>query len=484
MRRSLLLLIALLTCIASTVAAAAPQPDQTIVIKGRREASEASWANKHIRYIPFEVPAGTTKITVKLAFDWGPNKDEKRTVDTGLFDSRGHSFGGPGFRGWQGGNASDIVVSGDRATTCRYYLAGPIYPGTWNIAQRFVRSTTAGLNYTYTITFAFDGPTPPAAFPVPTCTQDVIDPAAGWYPGDLHLHTIHSDGNKTLVQSIEQHESQGYRFMVSTDHNTSATHYDFADAAGQHPKTLLVYGEEWTTGSGHANVVGMHAGSWIDFRVDAADGKLPAVIEEVHKMGAMFVLNHPCSIKWKYPDAEWSKADAVEVWNGGFGADDAEAIVLWDSQIKTGRRITAIGGTDTHGGNARTPATFVYARNLSELAIMEGLRKGTAFVSESPAGPRIFIMEKSGKAWPGDTIKTGHQATFPLEAHIIGGKGMTLRLVWSASEEKIAIDSDDTRINRDLMMDPTKKHGYVRAELLKPNGNMAALTNAIYMERE
>lgn len=479
MRRFLLLIAVLLTCTSGAIYAQTAKPDQTVVVTGRREASEASWTNKCIRYIPFTVPAGATKITIKISCDWGPNKSEGHTLDTGLFDPRGYGFSGPGFRGWAGGNSEDIVVTGDHATTGRFYVPGPLYPGEWNIVQRFLKSTKAGLNYKYTITCSFDGPTPPTtAVPVPKCDQGIIDPKAGWYPGEMHMHTIHSDGNKTLVQSIEQHEAQGYRFMVSTDHNTYTAHYDFADAARVHPEMLLIYGEEFTAAPGHANLVGMKPGSWVDFRLDVDDPRITDIIDTSHELGALFYINHPCSIKWRYPQERWTKADGIEVWNGGFGSDDAQAVLLWESQIKAGRHMAAVGGTDTHGGTPRT-ATFVYAPNLSSAAILQGMRKEHMFVSESPKGPMLLLA--SGTSLPGDTAKANKDGYLPVKIHVIGGKGKTLRLIWSSSEEKIAVDSDDFRLDRKLKIDTTQKHCYVRAELLNPDGNMSALTNAIYV---
>lgn len=480
MKRFLLLLAALLICAAGTaIAQTDVKPSETLVIQGRREASEASWTNKCIRYIPFRVPSGTTKITIKIGLDWGPNKNEGHTLDTGLFDVRGYGFGGPGFRGWAGGSSEEIVVTGDHATTGRFYVRGPLYPGKWNIVQRLLRSTKAGLNYKYTITFSFDGPKPPAtAVPVPKCDQGIIKPTAGWYPGEMHMHTIHSDGNKTLVQSMEQHESQGYRFMVSTDHNTSTAHYDFADAAKLHPKTLLIYGEEFTSAPGHANLVGMRPGSWVDFRLGADDPRITDIIDTAHKLGAMFNINHPCSIKWRYPQERWTKADGIEVWNGGFGSDDAQAVLLWESQIKAGRHMAAVGGTDTHGGTPGV-ATFVYADNLSSAAILDGMRKEHIFVSENPKGPMLILT--SGTALPGDTVRVDKDGNVPVEVHVTGGKGRTLRIIWSSSEEKIAVTSDDLKINRKLRMDTTQKQCYIRAELEKPGGGLAALTDAIYV---
>lgn len=466
-------------CASALFAQAPPRSDQVIVIQGRREASEASGKVGAIRYIPFTVPAGVTRISIKPTFDWGIDASQKHTVDTGLFDFHGYGFGSRGFRGWQGGNESEILITGDPATTSRFYIAGDIHPGTWNIVQRFLKSPAFGLNYKYTITLSFSGPAPPSETPAPpACDQGVLDAAPGWYPGDMHLHTIHSDGNKTLVESMVQHESQGYRFMVSTDHNTSRTHYDFAEAARAHPKTLLICGEEWTTAYGHANVVGMRPGSWFDFRVDAKDGKLPGVIDSVHQQGAMFVINHPCSIKWTFPDNEWTTADAIEVWNGGWGADDRQAVELWDKQLREGRHMAAIGGTDTHGGNAHTPVTWVYANNLSLAAITDGLHKEHVFVAESPKGPKLFLT--SGTALPGDTVRVGKDGVVAIQARVVGGKGMTLCLIWSGSQEKIAVRSDDVTQARKLNV---LAGGYVRAELVKADGGMAALTNAIYVEK-
>ncbi len=461
-------------------AQAAPKPDQTIVIKGRREASEASWSYTAIRYIPFEVPQGTTKITIKMTFDWGSDEKAPRSVETGVFDARGYDFGGNGFRGWQWGRTDDIVITGQRATTSPTYSSGPLYAGTWHIAQRMTRCPSAGLNYTYNVTFSFDGPAPPASFPEPGANQGIIEPNAGWYPGDMHLHTIRSDGRKTLVESIEQHEAEGYRFMVCTDHCTNAHHFDFKDAVALNPKTLLICGEEWTTASGHANMVGCPPGFWLDFRVDLDDGKLPIAIDSAHRVGSLFVVNHPFSIKWKYPQEAWIKADAIEVWNGPFGNDDQQAIDLWAGLIKQGRRIGAVGGTDTHGGNVRSPATFVYARNLSVDAIMDGLKKQHAFVSETAKGPMLILS--SGTALPGDTVAPDADGCVPVQLQVFSGKGKTLRLVWSEAEEKIEVSTEFFRIERRLKLSETAAHHYVRAELLKPDGKPCALTNAIYVE--
>ena len=44
---------------------------------------------------------------------------------------------------------------------------------------------------------------------------------AGWYRGDLHTHTVHSDGRRRIDEMAEAATSAGLDFIVSTDHNTT-----------------------------------------------------------------------------------------------------------------------------------------------------------------------------------------------------------------------------------------------------------------------
>src|SRR5512141_246520 len=89
---------------------------QDVVLKGTLTgAAHQSW-----RLVPFEVPAGTTRITVD--FDY-TTRDQRTTIDLGLLGPDG--FHGPdGFRGWSGGNKRTFTISPSDATPS--YLPGPI----------------------------------------------------------------------------------------------------------------------------------------------------------------------------------------------------------------------------------------------------------------------------------------------------------------------------------------------------------------------
>ncbi len=461
--------------------------DEVIVIQGRRGPGEAAVSAKSIRYLPFEVPEGVTGITIKKEFDHGPDPKQRGMVDHGLFDPRGYGWGGPGFRGWQGGMPGDLVLTGDFATTAPYYLAGPLPAGHWHLAQWFIRSTPAGLGYQYTVTLSFDGKRPPRRMPaVPAYHPGVLNPRPGWYAGNLHAHTLHSDGARTLEELAARNKAAGFHFLASTDHNTPAAHYRFAQAARAHPGHLLLFGDEFTSPYGHANIIGQRPGHWFDFRIDGGDGRLRTVIGEAHRQGALFMINHPCAgcttCPWRYPEGEWAKADAVEVWNGAWTPDDRQAVDWWDRMLKAGRRVHALGGTDYHRGeDALVPATWVRADNLSQPAVMDALRRGRAFLSEGPGGPKLYLSTVQGAALPGDTVRPGPDKTVPVQVRVVGGKGLTLRLIGPGStsgcRSKTTTPRCATPCRWTVRAPPT-----CAPRLLRPDKRLAGLTNPIYIE--
>lgn len=462
-----------------------PRASYTITVAGRREPEEAVVGTKAMKYLPFDVPANVRRITIHREFDHGPDTTRKNTVDFGLFDNRGTE---KGFRGWQGGSPGDFVVTGDANTASPHAIPGPLPAGKWYIAQYYLVSVPAGLNYTYTITFDFDGPAPPRQFSDPPPYKPGVitgKTTPGWYAGNLHAHSLHSDGGRTFSDMIGYNAAAGYDFVASTEHNNTTAHYQFNEAARAHPGVLLLFGDEFTSPGGHANIIGQKPGYWFDFRMDPGDKRLPKIIAEAHKQKAFVIVNHPyapcISCTWKYPDTEWENADAIEVWNGKWTPDDRATLEMWDRLLKAGRKIHAVGGTDYHrGDDALTPTTRVYATTLSQPTIMEGLRKGHIYLTESPKGPNLFLSSLDKTALPGDTIPSPGDKGVSIRISIVGGAGKILRLIWATGEMSIPIYVDDTNVIQKI---PTAvgRNSYIRAELRNPDDSPAALTNPIYL---
>ena len=140
------LLTAALLVLAPALAHAAPD----LIIEGDFSGVD----HETYRYLPFKVPAGVTRLTVEFSYT---GKEQKSTIDLGLFDPQG-------FRGWSGGNKSAFTLSATDATPS--YLPGPIMAGVWRLTLGVPNLRKDGhAHYIAKISFEHaDGPLPDSIF--------------------------------------------------------------------------------------------------------------------------------------------------------------------------------------------------------------------------------------------------------------------------------------------------------------------------------
>lgn len=453
------------------------QSSQTVVIQGHRPATEAVVGTAAMKYLPFDVPKGVT--SMEIVPEILDKEGERDTVDLGLFDPSG--TGAKGFRGWQGGTRRSATITGSFATTAPWAIAGPLPAGRWSLAQYYLKSSSKGLDYRYTITFRFDGPKPPRRVPpVPVPVQE--GGAPGWVVGDLHSHSLASDGALPLLDLVRRHRAAGYDFMASTEHNTPAAHWSLAEAMRAVPGITLIPGTELTTPGGHANVIGVPAGRWIDFRTQPGDGGLPKAFADARRQGAMIEVNHPyadcTSCAWTFSPEEWKDAHGIEVWNSIWDATDQKALDLWDSMLRRGRRVYAYGGSDFHRDPAPLgPATRVWAASRRAKDIVDGLRNGSAVVTQGPKGPNVELeVSADGKTRrPGDVLRADGPVQVRVVAHDADGSVLTVR---TRQGLEATIDVVGGDFQKTL---PLQALGFVRLELRRPNGEMLALTNPVFL---
>src|SRR4051812_34178818 len=182
--------------------------------------------------LPFNVPAHATRIDI--AYNCTPDLSDAHpgenpldfVADLEVFDARGAGFMGEGYRGTSGNSRSSIFIATDDATPG--YTAGAIPPGEWNIVLGFFRFGPAGCGYQVQISFTPGDsiPAEPLAM-LPLCTwSDHPISATGWYKGELHCHTIHSDGDSAPLDVVSKAEALGLDFLAVTDHNVFTQQVD------------------------------------------------------------------------------------------------------------------------------------------------------------------------------------------------------------------------------------------------------------------
>jgi hypothetical protein len=329
-----------------------------------------------LRELPVEVPPGTASLTVRLSFEGG-------VIDLGC-------HGPDGFRGWSGGARLEYTIAADWATPG--YLPGELEPGVWHVWLGLHRIPPDGVPYEVTaITSDVAPPVPQApAFPdVPERPAPRVLPApAGmrWMAGDLHSHTVHSDGTLTVPELACLAVSRGLDYLAVTDHNTVSHHPELA-GAGARAGIVLVPGQEVTTDLGHANVFGPTG--WVDFRRPSADW---AAFAEAN--GGLMSINHPLSgdCAWRRELPVEARPRFVEIWHSSWWDRRWGAPLSWASLWRDD--VVALGGSDYHDPAQHKllgePTTWVLAADDD---VLGALAAGRTAVSAGRDAPVLLQIE-------------------------------------------------------------------------------------------
>jgi hypothetical protein len=224
-------------------------PVTVLEFRGRFRACFDRWVE-----VPFDVPAGVRRISVEIGHDRYPRlgASVRNVMDLGIF---GPDSGAAGFRGWSGGARARFTLAATDATPG--YLPGPIQPGRWRVVLGPVALSPFGMAWWLRVALergesggAVPAPAPPALA--------VPGSGPGWYRGDLHLHSVHSDGDRDLDEIAAAARVAKLDFIVSTEHNTNSANRVWG--AHEPDGLLVVAGEEVTTRHGHWLAVGLPAG--------------------------------------------------------------------------------------------------------------------------------------------------------------------------------------------------------------------------------
>jgi hypothetical protein len=196
------------------------------------------------------------------------------------------------------------------------------------------------------------------AFFAATFTLGIVSaqapPALRWYRGNLHTHTINSDGDSTPYDVLAWYKRNGYQFLALTDHNT------FTDPAmfDTNPvDNFLLLGAEEVTNEKtvHVNAIG------IQKVVPPQPGStvpeiLQASIDAIRAQGAIPLINHP-NFRWAFTAKEMlplKNAVLLEIASGHPAVNHAgDGVVppterMWDELLSAGMRVFGVGVDDAH----------------------------------------------------------------------------------------------------------------------------------------
>jgi hypothetical protein len=379
---------------------------------------------KHHFAHSFIVPEGATQLDIELWHAEGLDDGLSNMLTLTIFDPEGcrgagHRMGEP----LGDGQLHRVTLAASQATPG--YQPGALRPGPWSVVVDAHRVTAIEpCAYRLTITTqsgaaaARTPDTAPVSRPLPSGEM-----GGRWYRGDLHGHTLHSDGRFTAPELVAWASQHRLDFVTLTDHNTISGLAEMDTLSSSN--LLTMGGLELTTFYGHALALGLR--EWVDWRVNMnanAPGEprtIQNIAADVEAKGGLFVIAHPMAVgdpvctgcSWTYGDMMPGPARAVEVWNSGDWDNDSNnehALALAYDWLNHGHRLVLTSGTDVHGPfapAARLGFDVVYTDVLDERAILRAVRQGHVFLSSGPHAELTARREADAPAMMGDAIPSG-----------------------------------------------------------------------------
>jgi hypothetical protein len=421
--------------------------------------------------------------------------------------------------------------------TTRGFLPGLLPPGTWaaELGVGGVVSVEEGDEDGFAdwrVEIALSDDPAFAAEPYVAATYDATpaNPAPGWYAGDMHVHAEHSAlGDATMTEVFDfafrplEDGGAGLDFITLSDYVTPSGWGEIGRHQPLPPGKLVIRSSEVITYRGHTN---NHASlRYVDHRTGPvyellADGQLKrlrrdrdprAIFAEVHEAGGWTQLNHVATCPstsaycrltcrgcpWDYTRKETKLpvVDAIEVATAPLGLFTKQGIAFWEDALARGQKIAAVGSSDSHHAGMPpdglaspigTATTLVYAQELSEQGIADGVRAGHTIVKifgNAVPDLRFEAHEPGGAAppaIPGDTLRA---RSAELDAQVLGVEA-------EDGELELVLVKDGEAVDSIPVGPPGAEHTFAssgpgRYRLdLRRGDDILVITSPIYLERK
>ena len=220
-----------------------------------------------------------------------------------------------------------------------------------------------------------------------------------WFKGNLHAHTINSDGDSPPYDLVAWYKRHGYHFLAITDHNTFT---DPAPFDSNPTDNFLLLGAEEVTNARtvHVNAIGISR-VIEPVREGTVTELLQASIDAVREQGGVPLINHP-NFLWAFTAAEMKplkRAALLEIASGHPIVNHAgdgrvpPTEQMWDELLTSGMRIWGAAVDDSHHfreefspERANPGRAWVVARApaLTRAAIIAALDAGEFYASHGP----------------------------------------------------------------------------------------------------
>ncbi len=337
-------------------------------------------------------------------------------------------------------------------------------------------------------------------------------PAGAWYKGNIHTHTIATDGDSTPEEVVRWYREQKYNFLVISDHNTLVNvdglnaFYATGNLVGADRRAdvpfnpfLLIRGEEVTDKFSPASATPgerdlqskeIHLGALNVTKAVAPQGGTSVAdtiqrnVAAIRTAGGVPVVNHP-NFLWAITADDMKGLENVglfEVFNGhmqahnlgGGGQPSVEAI--WDEVLSAGTLLYGVAADDAHAfqklglpNPMSAPGRgwiMVRTEKFTATAILAAMERGDFYAT---TGVELSDVRSDGKT-VSVTVKPFSRSKYQVQFIGRGGrvlKGVPLDPVITARTGPLAPMAQ--AVTYDIKGD----EGYVRVKVVESNGQVA-----------
>jgi hypothetical protein len=215
-----------------------------------------------------------------------------------------------------------------------------------------------------------------------------------WFRGNIHVHTINSDGASPPDEVVRWYREHGYHFVAITDHDLM-TPVEGLNAVFAAPDRFLVLsGVEVSdraigkpvhvNGLGVAHSVQPQGGQTVAETIDHN-------LDAIEDAGGLAILAHPNGLlprALEVGEIVGSRVTHFEVccadFKGGSGHPSTDEI--WDGVLTSGRRMYGVAVDDAHrfDSESRDPGSawvMVRARELTTDALLDAIQSGDFYAT-------------------------------------------------------------------------------------------------------
>ena len=278
-----------------------------------------------------------------------------------------------------------------------------------------------------------------------------------WLKGNLHTHTLQSDGDTAPEEVAAWYRDHGYDFLVITDHDKITR---IAAPEG----LVLIPGEEVTDRLPkkplHVNALGLE-------RIVAPQGgKTPVEvlqrnIDAVRAAGGVPLVNHP-NFGWAFGAEELLQLRnyaLLEIASGHpyvntLGPPSAEA--MWDRLLSSGRRVWGVAVDDSHH----------WKRTLDTDVALPG-KAWVVVRSEKRDAKSILAALERGQFYASTGVELEDVAPYRVAVKVKNGARYRIQFIGSGG--RVLQESEGPAAE----YKPRGGEGYVRVKVIDSNGRCA-----------